>query len=112
MKETDEEDLGGIEIDDAGFPGRNKIVIIGENYQLKQISDSDVHWNLYLKRFKKNGEEKWVCDAYGVTITTAIPKIINFMIAQKLNGKAVTLRQYLQIWAKVSLAVRKELKGL
>lgn len=110
MKEKDEEELE--EVDESGFPGRNKIVIVGENYQLKQVSDSSTQWNLYLKRFKKTGEEKWVCDAYGVTITWAIPRIINYMISQKLAGKAVTLRQYLQIWTKVSLAVRKELKGL
>lgn len=98
------------EIDDSF--GRHKIVITGENYQLKQVSDSDVHWNLYLKRRKKTGEEKWVCDAYGITITWAIPRIINYMISQKLNDKAVTLRQYLQIYAKISLMIRKELRGL
>lgn len=108
-EEIDDDD---IEVDEAGFPGRNKIVIVGENYQLKQVSDSDVHWNLYLKRYKKNGEEKWVCDSYGVTLTWAMPRIVNFLIAQKLNGKAVSMRQYIQIYTKVNLAIRKELKGL
>lgn len=114
MKEEDEEDLEQEEFNDSDGlrGGRNKITIVGENYQLKQISDSSHLWNLYLKRKKKNGEEKFVIEAYGVVIRQAMPMIINYMISQKLNGQAVTLKQYLQIWVKVHSQMVKELHGL
>lgn len=107
MKEKDEE-----EVDEGGYNSRTKITIVGDNYQLKQVSDGDVLWNLYFKRKKKNGEFKWDIESYGVTISRAIPKIINYNISQKLNGRNVTLRQYLQIWLKVSEVIYKELRGL
>ena len=48
MKEEDVEDLEQEEFNDEDGlrGGRNKITIVGENYQLKQISDGATLWNL------------------------------------------------------------------
>lgn len=114
MKEEDVEDLEQEEFNDEDGlrGGRNKITIVGENYQLKQISDGATLWNLYFKRKNKKGEEKFVIESYGVSINQAIPKIINYMIAKKLNGQATTLKQYLKIWVKIHSQMVKELHSL
>ena len=104
MKEDDEEE----EDDGKG----EKITIVGDSYQLKQVSPASDLWNLYIKKKKKDGTEHFVIDSYGVVLCRAFPRIINYSISRQLKGQAITLKQYLQIWNKMRIALSKELRGL
>lgn len=92
--------------------GKSNITIIGDGYKLVTIPADNIHWNLYFLRKNKKGEDTWLCDYYGLVLRDAIPHIINYKLAQKLNGQAVTLQQYLRLWLKMQKIVTKEVHGL
>jgi len=104
MKDEEEETLDG--------DGKLTVTIIGENYQLKQEAATSHLWNLYLKKKKKDGSDHFVIDQYGVTLTMAMLRIINYTIALGLKGKAVTLKQYLRIWNELRKSLKQELHSL
>lgn len=107
MKEKDEEELEDEE------EVKTKLIIQGDDYQLKNVDVSPSRWNLYLlRKKKKDGSEYFKNEAYGVTITQAMIYIINYRIAKLANGKALKMVQYLKLWKKMLEILRKELHGL
>lgn len=100
------------ELEELEDDGKNTLTIVGENYQLKQVSVTSHLWNLYLKKMKKDGNTHFVIDQYGVTLYMAMLRIINYTIALKLKGQAITLKNYLKIWNELRKSLKTELHSL
>lgn len=78
------------------------MVIEGANYKLTSIDDNSPFWDLELLKTiksKTNPRTEFVNVGYGLTIESAIRRIIQFTICSKYES--LTLKEYLEEFNKL-----------
>ena len=80
------------------------VTIVQGPFKIVQCEDDSYFWDFYQlhKASKKDGttEDVWKIRAYGITLSSAIIKIIKIMTAHKLKDQPVTLREFLNEFLK------------
>jgi hypothetical protein len=87
------------------------MTIQGDFYKLTPINDYSQFFDLELlyKIGGKNPREEFKIASYGITLESAIQKIINYAVRNKLP-EVVTLKEYLDAYKKELNSIRTELK--
>lgn len=76
--------------------------IQGDFYKITSIDDSSPFWDLELLKTiksKTNPRQEYVNAGYGLTLDSAIKRIIQFAISSKYD--VLTLKDYLQAYKKL-----------
>lgn len=80
--------------------------IQGDFYKITSIDDSSPFWDLELLKTiksKTNPRQEYVNAGYGLTLDSAIKRIIQFAISSKYD--VLTLKDYLQAYKKLSKSI-------
>ena len=80
--------------------------IQGDFYKITSIDDSSPFWDLELLKTiksKTNPRQEYVNAGYGLTLDSAIKRIIQFAISSKYD--VLTLKDYLQAYNKLSKSI-------
>ena len=80
--------------------------IQGDFYKITSIDDSSPFWDLELLKTiksKTNQRQEYVNAGYGLTLDSAIKRIIQFAISSKYD--VLTLKDYLQAYKKLSKSI-------
>lgn len=80
--------------------------IQGDFYRITSIDDSSPFWDLELLKpikSKTNPRQEYVNAGYGLTLDSAIKRIIQFAISSKYD--VLTLKDYLQAYKKLSKSI-------
>lgn len=80
--------------------------IQGDFYKIISIDDSSPFWDLELLKTiksKTNPRQEYVNAGYGLTLDSAIKRIIQFAISSKYD--VLTLKDYLQAYNKLSKSI-------
>lgn len=80
--------------------------IQGDFYKITSIDDSSPFWDLELLKTiksKTNPRQEYVNAGYGLTLDSAIKRIIQFAISSKYN--VLTLKDYLRAYKKLSESI-------
>ena len=80
--------------------------IQGDFYKITSIDDSYPFWDLELLKTiksKTNPRQEYVNAGYGLTLDSAIKRIIQFAISSKYD--VLTLKDYLQAYNKLSKSI-------
>lgn len=80
--------------------------IQGDFYKITSIDDSSPFWDLELLKTiksKTNPRQEYVNAGYGLTLDSAIKRIIQFAISSKYD--VLTLRDYLRAYKKLSESI-------
>lgn len=80
--------------------------IQGDFYKITSIDDSSPFWDLELLKTiksKTNPRQEYVNAGYGLTLDSAIKRIIQFAISSKYD--VLTLKDYLQTYKKLSKSI-------
>ena len=80
--------------------------IQGDFYKITSIDDSSPFWDLELLKTiksKTNPRQEYVNAGYGLTLDSAIKRIIQFAISS--NYDVLTLKDYLQAYNKLSKSI-------
>ena len=80
--------------------------IQGDFYKITSIDDSSPFWDLELLKTiksKTNPRQEYVNAGYGLTLDSAIKRIIQFAISSKYD--VLTLKDYLQDYNKLSKSI-------
>lgn len=86
--------------------------IIGNFYKLTSIDDNSPFWDLELLKqikSKTNPRQEYVNAGYGMTLESAISRIIQFAITSKYN--TTTLGEYLKEYKSIKDEITKEVNG-
>lgn len=90
------------------------MVIEEEDFRLTPINDFCPHFDLeLLYTIKPKGKEtrkEFKTVAYGVSLESAIKKVIQHRINQKHNEEAITLKDYLKEFKEISQSLESTLK--
>jgi hypothetical protein len=88
------------------------MTIEGSFYKITPINESSQFFDLELLYYigGKNPRKEFKVASYGITLESAIQKIINFAVRSKLP-ETVTLKEYLDEYKKESNSIKAELKG-
>lgn len=80
--------------------------IQGDFYKITSIDDSSPFWDLELLKTiksKTNPRQEYVNAGYGLTLDSAIKRIIQFAISSKYD--VLTLKNYLRAYKKLSESI-------
>ena len=80
--------------------------IQGDFYKITSIDDSSPFWDLELLKTiksKTNPRQEYVNAGYGLTLDSAIKRIIQFAISSKYD--VLTLKDYFQAYNKLSKSI-------
>lgn len=80
--------------------------IQGDFYRITSIDDSSPFWDLELLKTiksKTNPRQEYVNAGYGLTLDSAIKRIIQFAISSKYD--VLTLKDYLRAYKKLSESI-------
>lgn len=80
--------------------------IQGDFYRITPIDDSSPFWDLELLKTiksKTNPRQEYVNAGYGLTLDSAIKRIIQFAISSKYD--VLTLKDYLRAYKKLSESI-------
>lgn len=80
--------------------------IQGDFYKITSIDDSSPFWDLELLKTiksKTNPRQEYVNAGYGLTLDSAIKRIIQFAISSKYD--VLTLKDYLRAYRKLSESI-------
>lgn len=80
--------------------------IQGDFYKITSIDDSSPFWDLELLKTiksKTNPRQEYVNAGYGLTLDSAIKRIIQFAISSKYE--VLTLKDYLRAYKKLSESI-------
>lgn len=80
--------------------------IQGDFYKITSIDDSSPFWDLELLKSiksKTNPRQEYVNAGYGLTLDSAIKRIIQFAISSKYD--VLTLKDYLRAYKKLSESI-------
>lgn len=80
--------------------------IQGDFYRIISIDDSSPFWDLELLKTiksKTNPRQEYVNAGYGLTLDSAIKRIIQFAISSKYD--VLTLKDYLRAYKKLSESI-------
>lgn len=80
--------------------------IQGDFYRITSIDDSSPFWDLELLKTiksKTNPRQAYVNAGYGLTLDSAIKRIIQFAISSKYD--VLTLKDYLRAYKKLSESI-------
>lgn len=80
--------------------------IQGDFYKITSIDDSSPFWDLELLKpikSKTNPRQEYVNAGYGLTLDSAIKRIIQFAISSKYD--VLTLKDYLRAYKKLSKSI-------
>lgn len=80
--------------------------IQGDFYKITSIDDSSPFWDLELLKTiksKTNPRQEYVNVGYGLTLDSAIKRIIQFAISSKYD--VLTLKDYLRAYKKLSESI-------
>ena len=80
--------------------------IQGDFYKITSIDDSSPFWDLELLKTiksKTNPRQEYVNAGYGLTLDSAIKRIIQFAISSQYD--VLTLKDYLQAYKKLSKSI-------
>lgn len=80
--------------------------IQGDFYKITSIDDSSPFWDLELLKTiksKTNPRQEYVNAGYGLTLDSAIKRIIQFAISSKYD--VLTLKDYLRAYKKLSESI-------
>lgn len=80
--------------------------IQGDFYRITSIDDSSPFWDLELLKSiksKTNPRQEYVNAGYGLTLDSAIKRIIQFAISSKYD--VLTLKDYLRAYKKLSESI-------
>ncbi len=88
------------------------MTIEGSFYKITPINEYSQFFDLELLHEigGKNPRKEFKIASYGITLESAIQKIINFAVRNKLP-ETVTLKEYLDEYKKESNSIKSELKG-
>lgn len=85
------------------------MTIEGTFYKLIPIDDNSPFFDLSLLKTiksKTNPREEWQIVAYGITIDTAIRRIINYAINSKYQDEAITFEEYLNAYNREKINLK------
>lgn len=80
--------------------------IQGDFYKITSLDDSSPFWDLELLKTiksKTNPRQEYVNAGYGLTLDSAIKRIIQFAISSKYD--VLTLKDYLRAYKKLSESI-------
>lgn len=88
------------------------MVIEGSFYKITPINEYSQFFDLELLHEigGKNPRKEFKVASYGITLESAIQKIINYAVRNKLP-ETVTLKEYLDAYKEESDSIKSELKG-
>lgn len=88
------------------------MTIEGDFYKISPINESSQFFDLELLYHVKgkNPRSEFRVASYGITLESAIQRIINYAVRSKLP-EVVTLKEYLDAYKKESNSIKSELKG-
>lgn len=88
------------------------MVIEGSFYKITPINEYSQFFDLELLHEigGKNPRTEFKVASYGITLESAIQKIINYAVRNKLP-EIVTLKEYLDAYKEESDSIKSELKG-
>ena len=88
------------------------MVIEGSFYKITPINEYSQFFDLELLHEigGKNPRKEFKVASYGITLESAIQKIINYAIRNRLP-ETVTLKEYLDAYKEESDSIKSELKG-
>lgn len=88
------------------------MVIEGSFYKITPINEYSQFFDLELLHEigGKNPRTEFKVASYGITLESAIQKIINYAVRNKLP-ETVTLKEYLDAYKEESDSIKSELKG-
>lgn len=87
--------------------------IIGNFYKLTSIDDNSPFWDLELLKqikSKTNPRQEYVNAGYGMTLESAINRIIQYAITSKYN--TISLGEYLKEYKSIKDEITKEVNGV
>lgn len=92
------------------------MVIQEVDFRLTSIGEADVLWDLELlytiNGKNKETREEFKIAAYGIPLTAAMLRIVNFRINKKIGETPMTMKEYLKEYKLHMLEIKKSVKGL
>lgn len=88
------------------------MTIQGDFYRIEPINDNSPLFDLYLLRTiksKANPREEFQIEGYGMTLESAIGRIIRYAVSTKFKNEIVTLENYLDVFKQTKEEILKEI---
>lgn len=84
------------------------MTIEGSFYKIVPINDNSPLFDLYLLRTiksKTNPREEFQLEGYGMPLESAISRVINYSINSKYADKAITIKEYLDVYKEIKASI-------
>lgn len=88
------------------------MTIQGDFYRIEPINDNSPFYDLYLLRTiksKTNPRDEFQIEGYGMTLESAIGRIIRYAVSTKFKNETITLENYLDVFKQTKEEVLKEI---